>query len=291
MPLWLTYSLFATLFYGMLNFLYKVAAEKKYLNQAVILISATTVVISAALTITVSAKLSGQSLPNLIPALPYAMVNGTLFAIGALSKFKALTLAPASVVFPVNKSNVLFVIIIGILFFDESPKLNQWAGIATSILVLILISSEQFKLTGSQTLKGIFFAVFAALCTSFSMTAGKLASVNVDRNSYILLSYTIVALISLFGYLKYPDNRKLITFRQPGIFLIGSTIGVLNFVGYGLVLKAFAAGSMSLVQPIFTLSILIPIFLSAIIYKEKLTPIRIISIGLSLAAVLLIKNG
>lgn len=292
MPLWLTYSLFATLFYGMLNFLYKAAAEKKYLNQAVILISAATVVISAAVTIIVSTKISGLNFPNIIPALPYALVNGTLFAIGALAKFKALTLAPASVVFPVNKSNVLFVIIIGILFFNESPTISQWAGIGTSILVLTLISSEQFKISGSSTLKGIFLAVFAALCTSFSMTAGKLASVNVDRNSYIFLSYSIVALISLFGYLRLTDKEeKSRTFTRPGIFLIGCIIGVLNFAGYGLVLKAFAAGSMSLVQPIFTLSILIPIFLSALLYKERLSLIRIISIGLSLAAVLLIKNG
>ena len=292
MPLWLTYSLFATLFYGMLNFLYKVAAEKKYINQAVILISAATVVLSAAVTIFISAKSSGQRIPDIVPVLPYAIANGTLFAIGALAKFKALTLAPASVVFPVNKSNVLFVIIIGILFFNESPEINQWAGIGTSILVLILISSEQFKISGSHTLKGIFFAVFAALCTSFSMTFGKLASVNVDRNTYILLSYTIVTIISLFSYLKFtPGQERKIIFKRPGIFIISSIIGVLNFAGYGLVLKAFAAGSMSLVQPIFTLSILIPIFLSAAIYKEKLTLIRILSIGLSLAAVLLIKNG
>ena len=288
MPLWLTYSLFATLFYGMLNFLYKVAAEKKYLNQAVILISASSVVISAAIVILIQ----GTEFSEFLPALPYAIANGTLFAIGALSKFKALTLAPASVVFPVNKSNVLFVIIIGIFFFDESPGISQWAGIGTSILVLLLISSEQFKISGSHTLKGIFFAVFAALCTSFSMTAGKLASVNVDKNTYILLSYTIVALISLFGYIKYTKkDEESNTFKRPGIFLIGIIIGVLNFAGYGLVLKAFAAGSMSLVQPVFTLSILIPIFLSAAIYKEKLTLIRILSIALSFTAVLLIKNG
>jgi len=288
MPLWLTYSLFATLFYGMLNFLYKVAAEKKYLNQAVILISASSVVISAAVVFFIK----GTEFSEFLSALPYAIANGTLFAFGALSKFKALQFAPASVVFPVNKSNVLFVIIIGILFFNESPGISQWAGIGTSILVLILISSEQFKISGNHTLKGIFFAVFAALCTSFSMTAGKLASVNVDRNTYILLSYLIVALIALFGYLRLTSKEvKSRTFNRPGIFLIGSIIGVLNFAGYGLVLKAFAAGSMSLIQPIFTLSILIPIFLSAAIYKEKLTIIRIVSIGLSLAAVLLIKNG
>ncbi len=115
MPLWLTYSLFATFFYGMLNFLYKVVAEKKYLNQAVILISASSVVISSAVTVLIQ----GTGFSGILPALPYAAANGTLFAFGALAKFKALQFAPASVVFPVNKSNVLFVIIIGILLKDR----------------------------------------------------------------------------------------------------------------------------------------------------------------------------
>ncbi len=288
MPLWLTYSLFATLFYGLLNFLYKVAAEKKYMNQAVILIAASAVVISSAITI----YFNKTGFSELIPALPYAAANGTLFAFGALAKFKALQFAPASVVFPVNKSNVLFVIIIGILFFNENPSLNQWAGVGTSVLVLILISSEQFKLSGKHTFKGIFYAVFAALCTSFSMTAGKLASTRVDRTTFILISYAIVAVISLIGYYKHNNpEEKGRAFKKPGVFFIGSVIGLLNFAGYILVLKAFAAGSISLVQPIFALSILIPIFLSAFIYKEKVTLIRILSIGLSLAAVLLIKNG
>ena len=288
MPLWLSYALSATFFYGILNFLYKVAAEKKYLNQAVILIAAVSVVIASFITIIIR----GTGFSEIVPALPYAAANGTLFAFGALAKFKALQFAPASVVFPVNKSNVLFVIIIGLLFFNETPSINQWAGMGTSILVLILISSEQFKLSGKHTLKGIFYAVFAALCTSFSMTAGKLASTTVDRTTFILLSYTIVAVISLTGYLKHNYKKgKTETFKKPGIFIIGSFIGILNFLGYVLVLKAFAAGSISLVQPIFALSILLPIFLSALIYREKLTILRIISIILSLAAVLLIKNG
>ncbi len=288
MPLWLTYSLLATLFYGILNFLYKAAAEKGYLNQAVIFISASSVVVSSFLLI----LFTGTGFKEILPALPYAIGNGTLFAFGALSKFKALKLAPASVVFPVNKSNVLFVILIGIIFFNEAPSLRQWGGIATSILVLVLISAEQIKLSESVAMKGIYFAFLAALCTSFSMTIGKLATTNVDRTTYILLSYSIVAVISYITYLKRTTTEeKEKTFKKPGIFVIGIIIGLLNFAGYQLVLKAFAEGSMSLVQPIFALSILIPIFLSALIYKEKLTLIRIITIALSLASILLIKSS
>ena len=288
MPIWLAYSLFATLFYGILNFLYKAAAEMGYRNQAVILISAFSVVLSAAVAIIIS----GTGISEFIPALPYALGNGTLFAFGALSKFKALKLAPASVVFPVNKSNVLIVILIGILFFNESPTLRQWGGIGTSILVLVLISSEQFKISRSIAMKGIYFAFIAAICTSFSMTIGKLASVRVDKTTFIFLSYSMVVLISFIIFLKRtPREERKTTFKKTGIFIIGISIGVLNFAGYQLVLKAFATGSMSLIQPVFALSILIPIFLSAIIYKERMTLLRFISIGLTIASILLIKSS
>jgi uncharacterized protein (DUF927 family) len=62
------------------------------------------------------------------------------------------------------------------------------------------------------------------------MTAGKLASTTVDRTTFILLSYTIVSVISLAGYLKHSYKKeKTGTFKKPGIFIIGSFIGILNF--------------------------------------------------------------
>lgn len=288
MPEWLIFSLTATLFYGIMNFLYKWAAEQKYINPAVVLIAAITVVISALITL----LLNGFGFRFLIPALPYAAANGTLFAFGALSKFKALELAPASVVFPVNKSNILFVILIGLLFFGESPSLYQWLGIGTSLAVLMLISSEQISFSGNPVLKGIGFALLAAVCTSFSMTAGKLASTRVDRTSYILLSYSIVVIVSLITFMKKTTKeQKKKAFSIKGIFFTGGAIGLLNYFGYKLVLSAFAAGNMSLVQPILALSILIPIFLSALFYREKLTVLRIISIGLTLVSIFLIKTN
>ena len=288
MPLWLVYSLTATLFYGVLNFLYKVSAEKKLPTQAVVFVSAFSVVISTAVTITITEG----SLEFFNQALPYAAVNGTLFAFGALAKFRALKLAPASVVFPVNKSNVLFVIVIGLVFFKEMPTMRQWSGVFAAILVLALISYEQIRGTRITQLHGIGFALLAALCTSFSMTAGKLASLHTDRLTYILISYSIVTVISLVLYrTRVQEKKRSTAFKNPLLFILGGGIGVLNFAGYNLVLKAFAEGSMALVQPVFALSILIPIFLSAIIYRERLTLIRAVSIALSLASILLIKSG
>jgi len=288
MPNWLLYSLSATLFYGIMNFLYKIAAERRYMTPAVVLMASLTVVLCAAITFLIE----GTSPDKLISALPYALANGTLFAFGALSKIKALKLAPASVVFPVNKSNVFFVILIGLFFFGDSPSPHQWLGISSSIVVLILLSSEQISLAENTTKKGLAFALLAALCTSFSLTAGKLASTRVDRTSYIFLSYSIVVLVSLATYRKRTTHdEKKRAFKSAGVLYTGGLIGLLNYFGYRLVLSAYATGSLSLVQPVMALSILIPIGLSSIVYREKLTFIRVISIGLTLASILLIKTG
>ncbi len=288
MPLWLLYSLAATLFYGTLNFLYKVSAEHKLSTEAVVFIAALSVVLSSLAALIVE----GNDFSLFTAAAPYAAVNGTLFAFGALAKFKALKRAPASIVFPVNKSNVLFVIIISTVFFKEMPSFRQWIGVLFAIGVLILISWEQMRGTHVRTLSGIGFALLAALCTSFSMTAGKLASTNTDRLMYILISYSIVTVIAYTLFrTRVAKVKRENTFKTSGIYILGGSIGILNFAGYTLVLKAFAAGSMALVQPIFALSILIPIFLSSIIYREKLTAMRIVSIGFSLLSIVIIKGS
>ncbi len=288
MPLWFIYSITATLFYGVLNFLYKIAAEYKLVTQGVVLVSAASVVLCS-LTVLI---LKDHNLSLFVSALPFALFNGTFFALGALSKFKALKRAPAAVVFPVNKSNVVFVIIIGVVFFRETPSPEQWAGAALSVFVLIILSMEHVKGVNKTPMAGIGFALLAAVCTSLSMTAGKLASTQTDKIIYIFISYSIVTGISFLLYkTRIPPEQRKKTFKTPKIFIIGGSIGVLNFFGYTFVLKAFAEGSMALVQPIFALSILIPVFLSAVIYKEKLTPLRIAAVSLSLIAIILIKSG
>jgi len=287
MPAWLLHSLTAALLYGVMNFLYKVGAERRYVNSALVLTAAATVALAAATTLVVA----GTGFGRLGPAVPFALANGTLFAFGALSIIRALELAPASVVFPVNKSNVLFVILIGLLVFQETPTGSQWLGIGASLAVLVLLSTEQLGQTGGPDLRGIGFALAAAVCTSFSMTTGKLATTRVDRTSYILLSYTIVVLVALVTFLRRtPPGQRKAAFRRPGVLLVGSSIGLLNYLGYKLILAAFAAGSMSLIQPVLALSILIPIALAILVYREKLTRLRVVCVGLTLISILLIQG-
>jgi uncharacterized membrane protein len=62
----------------------------------------------------------------------------------------------------------------------------------------------------------------------------------------------------------------------------------MNFLGYFLVLSAFAKGPMSAIQPIFAMSVVIPIVLSRIFYKEKLNFYRSVALILSVISIILI---
>jgi drug/metabolite transporter (DMT)-like permease len=147
-------------------------------------------------------------------------------------------------------------------------------------------------------LKGVFLILTAAAATAISITAGKIASSGelfnvqkVDKFTYIWLSYTLVFIYTYIRkkfILKTGDVFKGASGR---LIILGAAAGLLNFGGYYLILKAWEYGPLSLVQGIFSLSMVITIIFAAIIYKEKFTPLKITAIISAIIAALLIKGS
>ena len=110
--------------------------------------------------------------------------------------------------------------------------------------------------------------------------------------NYIACSYIIVSSFTcIIG--KKKDSRSEEKTRNPWLekkgLLLGIGAGLCNFIGYMMVLKAFSTGQLSVIHPIFSLSILIPIVLSILFLKEKLTPRRGAAILFALLAVISMK--
>ncbi len=291
MQTWIFYIAGATLLYGLMNFVYKMAAEIKLNTDFVLHISALTVALSAFL----SHGLFINS--NLVISNPwlllFAFFNGLFFGLGRLTKFAALKNTPAAVVFPVNKLNAAFVIIIGFIFFNEQVTPGEGLGLICSLFVLGLVTVDEntFNIDfTSNYFIGIGFALLTALFGALSMTVGKLASTRVDKLGYIAFSYTLVAVFTFLLYKFKNDHygayRKLL--KSKSHLLAGVAIGALNGLGYYLVLQAFARGPISLIQGIFGLSIIIPILLSIIFYNETLNLRRILALILAIVTVVLI---
>ncbi len=285
-------TLAATVLYGGLNFLFKMAAEKGYEADRLVNIVGLTVAVLALATLSVTSR---QPLALFTrPVMIYALFNGFFFALGSLAKMGALKRAPAAIVFSLNRFNTVLVMLVGVAVFHEVPRPLQMLGMVTGLGVLALITFEHradFRASGDRTiLLGGAWAVGSAVFTALSMTVGKLlAESSSNRLAYICVSY---ALVFLFTLGKQSVARRGVTWipelLDAKLCLYGAGIGVLNFAGYFLVLQAFGSGPISLSQAIFSSSILIPILLSRLLYHEKLTPMRLAAIGLAILSVVLI---
>ena len=71
--------------------------------------------------------------------------------------------------------------------------------------------------------------------------------------------------------------------------VIGIAMGVLNFVGYYAFLSALSIGPLSLVASITGMHFVVSVVLSILIYRERLTFIRVIGFLLTILSILFLR--
>jgi drug/metabolite transporter (DMT)-like permease len=288
---WFYIAIFATIIYGGINFMYKLAAVHKLASHKILNKSATTV----SLLSLVLVLITKSPFTEIYQILFFAIINSTFFGLGTISKIQSLKYIPTSYAFPITKMNSVFLIIFGIFIFHDKPNVNQWIGIVISISILAYISfnikTEKLEIKDKKQQNiGFLLAILAALSTSISMLTGKFASSVVPKLNYIFISYTLVMIYTIIINKTYYKNAEISNKTHKNkTSLFGVIIGILNFAGYYLVLNAFEKGPLSLIQGINSNSFIIPIILSIIIFKEKFTYKNAIVVIWSVASVLLIK--
>jgi len=280
---WLTATLLATLCYGLLQGLQKIAVGRGLSPALLLLASATTVSLFASVGALVADARPGLEL------VPYAVGNGALFGTGSLLLLRALGASPAAVVLPVHKLDALLVIGIGALVFGERPTLLQWAGAGMGLLVIaLLVLPEGRADRGRAPWPGVSLAVGAALCFAGSMTVGKLASTAVPRLPFVAGSYLVTAACAALALLR--ERSRAAPQARRG-WSCGAVLGALNFLGYLLILEAFAGGPLALIQPLFATSMLIGVQLSRRVLGEQVSMRQGLALGCALAALVLIRLG
>ncbi|HOO78054.1 MAG TPA: EamA family transporter [bacterium] len=274
--------------YGLFAFLYKAAAEAGMDSVAVVNVSTLTVFgLGGVLLLLRPAPAVGDPVLLLLAA-----GNGAFFMLGSVLKVESLKFLPASVAFSLSKLNLVFVVVIAVAVFGERPSLRQSLGIAAAAAMVAVARRRppgaavpELRARG----RGVFLAAGAALCTSITLSLGRCAARSpLDRVLYVTLSYGLAAALAFaWNRFRGPRPRRL----PPRWTLLAAGAGVLNFLGYLAVLQAFAVAPLSVVQPLFAMSILIPIALSTVFYREKLTARNLAAVGLALLAVALLKAG
>jgi drug/metabolite transporter (DMT)-like permease len=282
---WYYLAIASTFFYGIQNFIFKVAAEKK-LNSGRVMFSfsATVAFLSVA-----AFFLSDQTEKNYIALVIIALVNAIIFFISTISKAEALKRIDSSVYFPLDRLNIAIVVVLSFIIFNERFTIFQSVGIFFAVSAFLLLGrdlkSDKHKKKDVST--GLLLTIVSLIAGALSILGIKIASMELNKFAFMAVAYFFNAILSLSFINKLQGKHSKA--NQTGAAGIGMLIGAFNFVGFYVLLKAYSAGPMSIVAVIQSTSFVLSLVLSVIIYKEKITITRFAAIALSIAAIILLR--
>jgi len=285
MTSWYALSIIALVLMGVQRFLYKVSAERKC-NTAWTTFSfmATVTVLSGIFFLSLKESVSDARMLVLT-----AGVNSASFVLGTITHIEALKHIPSSVVYPIIRLNMVVVVLFSILFLHDRVSPHQVLGILLAIGVIVILTRDAEDAKGSfgSVRKGLFLVFVSLISGSVASISSKFAAVYANKLGFMALSYFLgtlfsAALIRTSGKEGSRGNRK-------EAFRIGFLMGLINFVGFYTFLAALSVGPLSIIVSITGMHFVIAVLLSVIVYKEKLTRMRILGIGLAMASVVFLR--
>ena len=135
--------------------------------------------------------------------------------------------------------------------------------------------------------QGSLFVLISLLSGTVAVISSKYAADNTSKMAFIAISYILSTLFS-FGLREklQPKNGHK---TQKEALIIGVVMGVFNLAGYYSFLRALSTGPLSVIASITGMHFVISIILSALIYREKLTGLRILGIFWTVLSMILLR--
>lgn len=275
--LWLFFALGSAMFAGLTAILAKIGIENVNSTLATALRTVVVLVFSWVMVFIVGSQsgigdISGRTLLFLV-------LSGLATGASWLCYFRALQLGDVNKVTPIDKSSTVLTILLAFILLGEPISLPQAAGvvgIGAGTLLMVSKKETQSEVKGG---KWFIYALLSAVFASLTSIFGKIGVENVDSNLGTAIR-TIVVLVMPWLMVFITGEQKGLRqiSRKSWIFLILS--GFATGGSWLCYYRALQDGPASVVVPIDKLSILVTIFFSWVVLKEKLS--RRAAVGLVL---------
>lgn len=275
--LWLFFALGSAMFAGLTAILAKIGIENVNSTLATALRTVVVLVFSWVMVFIVGSQsgigdISGRTLLFLV-------LSGLATGASWLCYFRALQLGDVNKVTPIDKSSTVLTILLACILLGEPISLPQAAGvvgIGAGTLLMVSKKETQSEVKGG---KWFIYALLSAVFASLTSIFGKIGVENVDSNLGTAIR-TIVVLVMAWLMVFITGEQKGLRqiSRKSWIFLILS--GFATGGSWLCYYRALQDGPASVVVPIDKLSILVTIFFSWVVLKEKLS--RRAAVGLVL---------
>jgi uncharacterized membrane protein len=219
-----------------------------------------------------------------------AMINQTVFSIEYVALMMAIALigyfglsfflkavneGEVSLVAPIANSNVVFTVLLSMIFFSEALSSIQIISIVTIIAGIFIVSGNLSFLGSKRDIaKGLSFALLACVFWGVTFFLLKIPSVALGP---ALSAFLLEFFQMIYAFLNIRMDRERIIFPKKDIaiiFLYGIMIAIAGLAfSIGVTL-----GSVSLVSALAMSNAAITVIYGRIIYKERLHPIQYMGI-------------
>lgn len=274
---WLFLSLLVTISIGIVAFINKIFAERKYDVKISLLILYGIMFCVSIIIWLIQWFVSLESIwmNNII----WCVLWGTQFYGYSFVMMNALKYLPTSTYFiTVRLSSSFILLAIGIIFFKDIISAKEILGFLLWIWAMILLFENKNKeITNLK--KGLFFLWVWVFCLVFGHTITKLLSLQIEQVPTLLTIAFWSALIvaSIFWYRSISWNTK----RLREIFIINIVQSFFFFIYFYFLFQVYNLWDLGISYKIQSYSPFIPIILAAIIYREKISSKQLIWIILT----------
>lgn len=210
----------------------------------------------------------------------YGMLIGLLGAGGQLVLFKALTVGPAYLIFPVVSISPALTVLLVLLVLRERISLLGWIGVLLALVSIVMLSLPEGSTGGFHV--GLWLALALVVCgcwgaQAFLMKCAANAGAS-DATTFAYMTISGLLLVPL-AYWTMPGTGLGFAWQAPAL-----TAGtqVLNAVGALFLVMAMSRGKAIVVAPCANaLAPILTIVLSLLFYRTL--PSLYSSIGIVLA--------
>lgn len=299
--MWILYAFLAAFFAGITAVLVKIGIRDMDSNLATALRMIVIFLFSWAMVFVVGSQTTIGDIT--LRTMTFLVLSGLSMGVSWLCYFKALQLGDVNKVAPIDRSSTILTMILAFFLLGEKLTVFMLIGIiiiiAGTVLMLNRDLNHNKEEAGGQqnegritVVKGIWqkyaWAVYASGSAVFaSMTAilGKIGIEGVESNLGTAIR-TIVVLIMSWAIIwkqnKFGEIKKVSVKGWIFILLSGISTG-LSWASY---YRALQDGYASIIVPIDKLSIVVTVFFSWLILKEKVNKKSLTGLALIVAGTL-----
>lgn len=310
--MWLTYSVFAALCFGLRGILYHWTSQKP-LNRNLLLCGAFTMgaLVNGICALVFSSSWTLAALIGIQMGLFSFGANASMFkgfAVGKASLVAILTALPSVVVVIVAfglwgeklhaMQFIAFVVIVGgvlLVRLSNDISLRNLQGAQWGLLAMLLFAANDLSGKWSTIMEADLFPTMFFMFVTGASCFGIwwLRDLQAERARRALSLQGAVTARGEVRVSQHSTSASL-TDKPPAwsgkkTFLIGLAVGTTNAVGMMLIVTAFDLGKAGLVSAVTALNVLIVLLYTRFVVKEKFTKIEITGISLAFAGILLMR--